>query len=130
MLRHLSPEVILESKADFIQVDKGMEYRSIYITAKDEEEARKLGRTLVEEKLVACANYFPVNSIYRWKGEIQEEKEIAIVAKTRLELVDSLIKRVKQLHSYEVPCVVSWIIDKGNPDYLEWIKESTKTGEK
>jgi periplasmic divalent cation tolerance protein len=50
--------------------------------------------------------------------------ETAIIAKTRANLVEDLIKRVKEIHSYEVPCVVSWIIEKGNPDYLEWIGES------
>ena len=103
-----------------------MEYRSIYITAKDEAEAYKICRILVEERLIACANYFPINSIYRWKGNIEESAEVAIIAKTRAGLVDRLIERVKQLHSYEVPCVVSWIIEKGNQDYLKWIEESTE----
>jgi len=103
-----------------------MEYRSVFITAKDSTEARTIGRTLVEEKLIACANYFPVNSIYRWKGSIEESGEIAIIAKTRAGLVERLIKRVKQLHSYEVPCVVTWNIEEGNPDYLKWILESTE----
>lgn len=94
--------------------------------AKDEAEAKKLTRFLVEEKLVACVNYFPVDSVYRWKGNIEEAKEVAMIAKTRAELVDRVIEQVKQLHSYEVPCVVSWNIDMGNPDYLEWIRESTE----
>ena len=106
-----------------------MEYRSIYITAKDETEAKNIGRILVREKLAACINYFPVKSIYRWKGGVEESGEIAIIAKTRAELVDRIIERVKQLHSYEVPCVVSWVIEKGNPDFLEWIKESTENSE-
>ena len=103
-----------------------MKYRSIYITAKDEAEACRIGRALVKEKLAACVNYFPIKSIYRWEGEIEEAAEAAMIAKTREELVESLIRRVKELHSYEVPCVVSWIIEKGNPDYLAWIKESTE----
>jgi periplasmic divalent cation tolerance protein len=105
-----------------------MEYRSIYITAKDDAEARKIGEILVWERLVACVNFFPIKSIYWWKGDVQEGKEVAIIAKTRAELVDRVIARVKQVHSYEVPCVVSWIIEEANPDYLEWIKESTEQG--
>lgn len=105
-----------------------MEYRSIYITVSDEAEAQKLGRTLVREKLAACVNYFPVISIYWWKESMEESPEVAIIAKTRADLVDRLIERVKDLHSYEVPCVVSWIIENGNPQFLEWIREST-TGE-
>jgi periplasmic divalent cation tolerance protein len=103
-----------------------MEYRSLYITASDEKEARQIGRILIEEKLAACANIFPIQSIYRWKGSIEESGESAIIAKTRAELVDRVITRVKQIHSYEVPCIVSWIIEKGNPDYLDWIQESTE----
>jgi periplasmic divalent cation tolerance protein len=105
-----------------------MEYRSIYITAKDDAEARKIGEILVWERLVACVNLFPIKSIYWWKGDVQDGKEVAIIAKTRAELVDRVIARVKQVHSYEIPCVVSWIIEKANPDYLEWIKESTEQG--
>ena len=103
-----------------------MEYRSVYITAKDEEEAKKLGRVLVEEKLAACVNYFPVQSIFRWKGKVEESAEVALIAKTRTELVDRVIRKVKELHSYEIPCIESWIIEKGNPDCLAWIKESTE----
>ncbi|MDP2917622.1 MAG: divalent-cation tolerance protein CutA [Dehalococcoidia bacterium] len=103
-----------------------MQYRSIYITAKDESEAREIGVKLVAEKLAACVNFFPVHSIYRWRGKIEEAGEIALIVKTRAGLVDRVIKRVKELHSYKVPCIVSWAIDKGNTDYLGWIKESTE----
>jgi len=102
-----------------------MEYKSVYITAKDEAEAREIGRVLVEEKLAACVNIHPIKSIYRWQGAIEEADEVAMDAKTRAELVDKLIERVKELHSYEVPCIVSLLIEKGNPDYLKWISEST-----
>lgn len=103
-----------------------MQYHSIYITTKDEEEAKRIGKTLVEEKLAACVNIHPVKSIYRWGGGIEEEEETALLVKTKAELADEVIERVKELHSYEVPCIVSLPIEKGNPDYLKWIKESTK----
>lgn len=103
-----------------------MQYCLIYITTGDENEARKIGRTLVEEKLVACVNFRPIKSIYRWEGEIEEEEEIAMLVKTRAELADKVIERVKELHSYEVPCIVSLPIEKGYPDFLQWIGESTK----
>jgi len=60
-----------------------------------------------------------------WQGNIEETGEAAMFLKTRSELVDKVIERVKALHSYEVPCIVSFPIEKGNPDYLEWIGEST-----
>ncbi len=101
-------------------------YRSIYITARDEPEARSLGQALVQERLAACVNYFPIKSFYWWKGKVEESGEVALLAKTRAELVDRVIQRVKELHSYEIPCTESWIIEKGDPDCLEWIKESTE----
>jgi len=103
-----------------------MQYRLVYITTRDEDEARKIGKALVEEKLAACVNIHPIKSIYRWEGEVQAEDEAAMLVKTRAELVDRAIERVKALHSYQVPCIVSFSIDKGNPDYLKWIEESTK----
>jgi len=102
-----------------------MQYCLIYITTGDEAEARKIGRTLMEEKLVACVNFRPIKSIFRWEGKIQEEEEVAILVKTRAELADRVIERVKELHSYEVPCIVSLPIEKGSPDFLQWIEEST-----
>jgi periplasmic divalent cation tolerance protein len=103
-----------------------MEYCSVYLTARDSTEAKQISRTLVLEKLVACVNYFPIESIYHWKGVVEESEEIALIAKTRSDLVEKVIQRVKQIHSYEVPCVVSWKIEMGNPDFLEWIQESTE----
>ncbi|MCZ7402665.1 MAG: divalent-cation tolerance protein CutA [Candidatus Methanoperedens sp.] len=96
----------------------------IYITAGDLPGARKLGRILVEERLAACANIFPITSIFRWKGNIEEASEFGIMVKTRTEKVKVIEKRVKDIHSYEVPCVVSFKIDEGSLEYLEWINDS------
>jgi periplasmic divalent cation tolerance protein len=104
-----------------------LEYRSIYVTAKDEEEARKIAQTLVQEKLAACVNYFPIKSIFWWKGKVEESGEVALIAKTRAELVDDLIRRVKELHSYQIPCTESWVIEKADPDCIKWVEESTQT---
>ena len=103
-----------------------MQCHSIYITTKDEEEAKRIGKTLVEEKLAACVNIYPVESIYRWEGNIEEDIEAAMLVKTKAGLVEKVISRVRELHSYEVPCIVSLPIEKGNPEYLKWIEESTR----
>lgn len=102
-----------------------MEYRSVYITCKDEAEAHSIGHTLISEKLAACVNYFPINSIYRWQGRIEESSEAAVIAKTTAALAKPLVERVKQIHSYELPCIVAWKIESGNPAFLDWIGEST-----
>ncbi len=98
----------------------------VYITAGDMDEARKIGRKLVEGHLAACANIFPITSIFRWKGKIDEANEFGIIVKTKTEKVKEIEKRVKELHSYEVPCVVSFRIYEGSSDYLKWIEDSVK----
>jgi periplasmic divalent cation tolerance protein len=98
----------------------------VLITAGNEEEAARIGRTLVEERLAACANIVPrLRSIYRWKGQICDEQECLIIAKTRTSLFQSLEKRVKELHSYEVPEIISFPVVRGLPQYLEWVNMET-----
>jgi len=95
----------------------------LHITCKDSEEAKTIGRILVEEKLAACINILKdVHSIYRWKGKIEEAEEAVLLAKTRADLVPKLIERVKELHSYDCPCVVALPITEGNEEYLEWVR--------
>ena len=81
----------------------------IYITTGSREEAESIGRLLVSEELVACVNIFNgMTSIYRWKGELQHDSETMMIAKTTVDNVDALTQRVKNLHSYDCPCVVSF----------------------
>ena len=96
----------------------------VYITAGSMEEAKSIGRILVEERLAACVNIFPIASIYRWKDNIEEAGEFVMLVKTVTGKVKDIEKRVKQLHSYEVPCVISFKMDSGSVDYLKWIAES------
>ncbi|MBI2076184.1 MAG: divalent-cation tolerance protein CutA [Candidatus Aenigmarchaeota archaeon] len=104
-----------------------MPFVSVYITCKNVKEAKRLAEVLVKERLVACANIIPkMESLYRWKGKIQNESEAALIGKTISENAKKIIKRVKELHSYDTPCVVFWPIIDGNKDYLEWIRKETK----
>jgi len=104
-----------------------VEFQSVYVTTKDAAEARAIGMQLVEKKLAACVNVIPqIESIYRWAGKIEQEKEAALIAKTRAELVEDVIAEIKTLHSYDCPCVVSWPMAKGNPDYFNWIAAETR----
>ncbi len=100
----------------------------VYMTAKDAEEAGKIVRHLVEAGLVACGNIFPISSVYRWAGEVREEPEAAVIMKTRASLVERVVEEVRALHSYEVPCVVSYPMGPGLKSYLTWIDESTSSG--
>ncbi|MEE2971035.1 MAG: divalent-cation tolerance protein CutA [Pseudomonadota bacterium] len=98
----------------------------IYMTASNDAEARAIARILVQERLAACVNILAgMRSVYRWEGEIQEESEIVLIAKTRRDRVPALTDRVTEIHSYDCPCVVAIPIDGGNPDFLDWIDAET-----
>jgi periplasmic divalent cation tolerance protein len=98
----------------------------IYVTAGSRDEALKLGRGLVEARLAACANVLDgATSIYWWQGALQQESEAVLVAKTRTELVEAVIAKVRELHSYSCPCVVALPITDGNAAYLDWIRAET-----
>ncbi|MFL2770471.1 MAG: divalent-cation tolerance protein CutA [Rhodospirillaceae bacterium] len=95
----------------------------IYITTSSPEEARKLAKTLLEEQLAACANIIDgVASFYRWNGSIESDSESLVIAKTIISKRRLVIERISGLHSYTTPCVVSYDIADGQPDYLSWIQ--------
>lgn len=101
--------------------------RLIYITAENTDEARAIGRALVDARLAACANVLgPMTSIYRWEGAVQEGEEAVLIAKTTAALVDALTAKVQELHSYDCPCIVALAVEGGNPDFLGWV--ATETG--
>ena len=100
-------------------------FASIYVTVSSEDEGKDIAKKLLEQRLIACANLFPINSIYYWENKLQEDIEFAIIMKTRSELIDRLIVELKKIHSYDIPCIVSWPIEKGNREYLNWVKEET-----
>lgn len=102
----------------------------VFITAASEQEAASIGRALVEEGLAACANIIPhIRSIYRWKGEIWDEREALIMLKSRGDLFESIRNRVKELHSYEVPEITSITLERGDTAYLQWIEAVTTKGD-
>ena len=98
----------------------------IYSTTGNVGEARKIARTLVEEKLVACVNIIPkIESIYRWQGNIEENNECVLLAKTTDKNIDKTIHKIKELHSYDVPDIVAIPITHGFKKYLEWVEDET-----
>ena len=103
--------------------------RFVYVTTKDRNEAIQIGTAIVEEKLAACANVLDgMESIYRWKGKVETSSECVLVLKTSYSNVTKLTSRVKEMHSYEVPCVISLNIaeQEGNAEYLNWILQSVR----
>ena len=97
----------------------------VMATASSEEEARGIGKSLVEEHLVACANIVSgVRSLFFWGGNFCDEEEVLLIMKTRQTLLSDVVKRIKALHSYDVPEVIALPILGGSEDYLEWVKSS------
>jgi periplasmic divalent cation tolerance protein len=98
---------------------------SVYCIFASAEEAERIGRTVVEERLAACINVLaPCRSIYRWQGAIETSEEAPAILKTSAEAADALISRIAGLHSYDVPCIAVWPIDKLLLGYAEWVEQS------
>lgn len=96
----------------------------VYITTSDEKESAFLGKKMVKERLAACANIISsMKSFYWWQGKLEEDQESILILKTIDNNLDTIIKRIKELHSYENPCIISWNILKGSEQYLNWIEE-------
>ena len=100
-------------------------YLSVYITTANSEEAERIARTVVEERLAACVNFFPCRSIYRWKGKIEEDSEYVLICKTKKRLFQQLRKRLREIHSYDVPAIVAYDIVDGEGEFLQWVSDST-----
>jgi periplasmic divalent cation tolerance protein len=97
------------------------------MTVGSKEEARKIGKALVTAGLAACVNILDnMNSFYVWQGELQEDTEVVMIAKTTEDRVAQLIKKVESLHSYDCPCIVSLPVTGGHQPFLDWIAGEVK----
>jgi periplasmic divalent cation tolerance protein len=100
-------------------------YSMIYVTASGVEEAKRIARTVLGEKLVACANIIPkMESIYWWEGNLEEDVESVLLLKTHSKSVDKVIDRVKEIHSYQTLCALEIQIKSGSREYLDWLDNS------
>ncbi len=98
----------------------------VLVTCGSEDEALKIARALVDERLAACANLVsPIRSIYRWEGKICDEREWLLIIKTQRGKYQKLDERVRSLHSYSVPEIIAIPITEGSSSYLRWIEEMT-----
>lgn len=101
-----------------------MSVLTIYAVFASAEEAERIGRAVIEERLAACINIFPpIRSIYRWKGALETADEVAAIFKTHHWRADALMARISELHSYDVPCIVAWPIDKIVGSYADWVED-------
>jgi len=96
---------------------------TLYAVFANDDEARRIGRAIVEEGLAACVNILaPCHSIYRWRGAVAEAGEVPALFKTRLDRADALIGRITAMHSYEIPAIVVWPIERLPAAYGDWVE--------
>ncbi len=98
-------------------------YVLVYSTAGDREEAKRIARRLIEEGLAACVNIWPIESVYEWEGDVEEDEEVALLVKTTAEKAELVVRRIVELHSYDVPAVLVVPVLGGHEEFLKWIKE-------
>lgn len=101
-----------------------MNFIFIYITNPTKNEARKIAEHLLCKKLIACANIFPIDSLYRRKDKIADEKEFVLIAKTKKENFERVKREVEKIHPYDIPCIVK-IPVSSNEKYYKWLNEAT-----
>lgn len=98
----------------------------VYVTCSDRSEARAIARAMVEQRLAACANILgECESTYLWQGNVETSTEVSMLLKTSGHALDNLIDGVKNIHSYECPCIICVKIDAGNKEFLSWMGEMT-----
>ena len=98
----------------------------IYVTFPNQEIAVEICHSLLEEKLIACANIFPAHlSVYKWNDKINQELEIAALLKTRSELFEPIQQKILSRHPYECPCITMLPLEKVSAAFLEWIHNQT-----
>lgn len=102
-----------------------MKFIIIYITHKNKTEAKKVAEALLRDRLIACVNYFPIESSYWWKGGIATAKEIVTLVKTKKENWAKVKKAVEAIHPYETPCIMKLDVE-ANASYAQWIHDETK----
>ena len=98
---------------------------TVYFTASNEKEALRIGELLVKERLAACINVFPIKSIFWWKGKVERSEEIGVFVKTQEKLFKKIVKRIRELHSYDLP-VIEKINVKSYKAVEKWVKTATR----
>ncbi|MDF5715046.1 MAG: divalent-cation tolerance protein CutA [Rhizonema sp. NSF051] len=108
-------------------MDSSASYGVILVTVPSVEEAEAMANALVEAQLAACVSLLPIHSIYRWKGELHKEQEWQLLIKTDLSQFSTLVVKIRELHSYEVPEIIALPIVEGSQPYLQWISQQLRS---
>jgi len=103
-----------------------MSFILIYVTHENKEQAEKVAFHLLKKRLIACANFFPIDSSYWWKGKIAHSQEVVSLLKTKTENWEDIQSEIKKIHPYETPCIIKMNVN-ANSDYEEWIKTETNS---
>ncbi|PVX25291.1 MAG: cytochrome C biogenesis protein CcdA [Candidatus Bathyarchaeum sp.] len=120
--------VYLKYRGSNVFVGELMSYNIVIMTAPNKQEAAEIVHTLLEERLIACANILDsVQSFFWWKGKIDEENEAMVVMKSHSSLFEKLSKRVLELHSYDTPEILALPVVNGSQSYLDWMKHSLES---
>lgn len=103
------------------------EYCVIYSTFSGKDDALRVTQNLISERLIACGNIVEnMTAVYSWKGKIEQASEVIVLMKTKSKHYDAVEKRIKELHSYEVPCIFKIAMENVFAPYANWINEETK----
>ncbi|MDA2958807.1 MAG: divalent-cation tolerance protein CutA [Actinomycetota bacterium] len=121
---------LLTAIADMAGIDTDdsaeLSHVEVQITCGSDDEAHRIASTLVDERLAACVQCLPIHSVYNWDGEVQNEPEILLLAKTTSDRIGDLVDMVVDLHSYDVPAITAVPIVAGTTDYLDWVTDMTR----
>lgn len=98
-----------------------MSIQVVYVTCASKKDAKILAKELLQKRLIACANIYPIESLYQWNGTLNDEKEYVLWAKTLQNLIPTVEKNIIQSHPYEIPCIVNFSVNSSD-DYLNWVK--------
>ena len=105
------------------------EYSIIITTYPDKEAARTTAKLLVEKRLAACAQMFPIESVYLWQGKVYDDNETMLFIKSKTALFDEIATTIRKNHTYEVPEIIQIPITGGLPEYFKWIDDCTEIGQ-
>jgi periplasmic divalent cation tolerance protein len=106
---------------------RGVTVVTVYALFANADEAQRIGRTLVEERLAACVNLLgPCTSIYWWEGAVQQSAEVPALIKTTAARADALIARLTELHSYDVPAITVWPVERLSAPFAEWVESEVR----